>query len=199
MKAVYFFGLRRGGNHGVLKMFFNPDLDLKIVHMNDTRLLVDEYNEFKNINITEHKIEGEYTGFKNSDYAIFSIENGRIKFKELDRLRSTNNPDDICVIALLRNPYNQLSSVWKVYNNNIGKTQTCIKMWIMYANVFLKADDRINKYILYDKFYTDKEYRDNIIDNLGLDSDSYNKNEVMLNGSIHLTKIKVNQEGLGED
>ena len=161
MKTIILFGLRRSGNHfiisTILQQFKNS------VHINDSYLSYNEYIKYKDIDIKDKSINRIYTGFKNADCIIISIENKDIDYIELEKF---NNISDIYSIILIRNPYNNLSSAWKVYNGNLDKINELINLWQIYANTFIN-DTKLIK-ILYDKFATDDNYIHNILEKLNI-------------------------------
>jgi hypothetical protein len=156
MIIILFFGIRRSGNHFVISQIINNFKN--IVHMNDVELSYTEYNIYKNIEITQNRIDCKYTGFKNAECIIISMENKIINFNELQKFNSEKN---VYPIILLRNPYNMAASAWKVYKKNIYLTKEIIDLWILYANIFIENNNLIK--ILYDEFNVNENYAYNIL------------------------------------
>ena len=79
MKTIIIYGLRRSGNHylisTILQQFTN------YVHINDTILSYEKYNTYKEIEKTVNQIDNDWTGFKDVECVIISIENQLIKKK----------------------------------------------------------------------------------------------------------------------
>ena len=156
MIIILFFGIRRSGNHFVISQIINNFKN--IVHMNDVELSYTEYNIYKNIEITQPSIDLKYTGFKNAECVIISMENKIIDFNELQKFNSEKN---VYSIILLRNPYNMAASSWKRYNKNIHCTKEMIDLWILYANIFIENNNLFK--ILYDEFNVNENYAYNIL------------------------------------
>ena len=120
MKTIIIYGLRRSGNHylisTILQQFTN------YVHINDTILSYEKYNTYKEIEKTVNQIDNDWTGFKDVECVIISIENQLINNYELQLF---NHIYDIHIMMLIRCPYSHFSSVWKVYNKD--KMMSCFK------------------------------------------------------------------------
>ena len=76
------------------------------------RFSFDSYINYKNIDITTNRSDRVFTGFKNADCVVISMENKTIDASELEKFK---NIDDCHIVLLLRNPYNNLASAWKEY------------------------------------------------------------------------------------
>lgn len=126
--------------------------------MNDVKLSYIKYNIYKNIEITQPRIDCEYTGFKDAECVVISMENKIIDFNELQKFNSEKN---VYSIILLRNPYNMAASAWKRYKKDINITKKMIDLWILYANIFIENNNLIK--ILYDEFNVNENYAYNIL------------------------------------
>lgn len=169
MKTVLFYGLRRSGNHGILNLFIQHYQNA--VHLNDTVLSLDYYNLYKEIEISNVRCDRGYIGFKDADCVIISIENQYIDFHELSKF---NYISGVYRVLLIRNPYHQLSSVWKVYNQSVQQLTKIRDLWIYYAELFLSEDSIQFIKIVYDLFYTNKTYRENILRKCAIDKKKVN-------------------------
>jgi len=160
-KVIILYGLRRSGNHfitsTILKQFSSW------VHVNDVELSYDEYIKNKAINVTENIVDNRYTGFRGADCLLISIENKLIDQTELDKFKGENN---VFSLLLLRNPYNNISSVWEVYKKNPGKLIEAGFLWLQYANIYL--NDKLIIKILYDEFATNDEYIKCVFDKMSI-------------------------------
>ena len=177
MKTIILYGLRRSGNHffisNILQHFDHA------VHINNCQeFSFNNYQKFKSINITAHRSDREFIGFKNAECVLISIENKIIDQNELDKFKSV---DDCHVMLLLRNPYNNLASAWKEYILNLKPNRVkpeqvyqIHSLWIDYAYQYLKAD-MVN--VLYDSFVESEEYRKRIITSLGITSRNVRLNQ----------------------
>jgi hypothetical protein len=177
MKTIILYGLRRSGNHflisNILQHFDSA------VHINNCQeFSFNNYQKFKSINITAHRSDRKFIGFKNAECVLISMENKIIDQNELDKFK---NIDDCHVMLLLRNPYNNLASAWREYilnsKPNRIKPEEFYKIhssWIDYANKYLEGS-MIN--VIYDSFVESEEYRKRIIISLGILMRNHNLNQ----------------------
>jgi hypothetical protein len=172
MKTILLFGLRRSGNHYIISLLLQSFQNN--VHINDVPLEYDNYIKYKDIDTTVKNINNNYTGFKGADCIIISMENKIIDYNELNKFY---NIDNLVTIILLRNPYDHLSSVWKVYNKNLVKTNEIINLWQIYAYFFMSDDNLIK--ILYDKLLTDEKYFIDTLNEIGIFNIEFDKNFVI--------------------
>ena len=181
MKVIIHFGIRRSGNHGILNLIKNSGIK-KCVHINDLHNFKYElFQQYSKINITLFEIDNTWTGFKDVDLLIISLENKIIPKKELEKFYSIPN---IHFVILLRNPFNNAASAYKYLITTECKSTTILlkylmTLWKNYTDFFLKDENLKSTLILYDKFYKNEKYRTNIFEKLGL---TYNKK--------HLNEIK---------
>ena len=131
MKTIIIYGLRRSGNHylisTILQQFTN------YVHINDTVLSYDKYQKYKDIEKTVTHIDKDWTGFKNVECVIISIENQLINNYDIDKFHNIPNS---YTLMLLRCPYSHFSSIWKVYDKDKPLLIHLIKLWKLYAEEF---------------------------------------------------------------
>lgn len=179
-KIVFFYGLRRSGNHGILNLIIKEYPNY--VHINDTILSFDKYENNKNIDITLRNSDNKYVGFKECDLLIISMENQIPDFNEINKF---NEIEDIHIFILLRNPVNNLESAWTIYNDK-KKVNEIRDLWITYSKIFINdckdyndSNKKIN-YIIYEKFYNNEQYRIDIFQNLNI---KYNDVKKFLNES----------------
>lgn len=155
MKIVILFGLKRSGNHYILSNIIqNYD---NHVHLNDIDLSYSKFNSFRDIEVTNRRIDRMYTGFKNVDCIILSCE-GKINFGEVTKfLTNKSEEDEVYPILLIRNPYNNMSSLKKKFPN-MKVMQSKIRLWQIYAKFFISDESNEFIKIVYDHFCTDPEY-----------------------------------------
>ena len=171
MKTIVLYGLRRSGNHFVISHILNQFTNS--VHINDCRnFSFDEYQKYKNIPATKHHSDHTFIGFHGCDCVLISIESAKIDYTELDKFKDY---DEFYPVILLRNPYHNIASAWKIYTEN-GKPRNdthserlnqVIKLWPYYAEEYLKNKMHT---ILYDEYVNSTEYRESILGKLGIES-----------------------------
>ena len=175
MKIIIFYGLKRSGNHFILSSIMQHFKNS--VHINN--LFYFNYKNFvkyKQISITKREKDHSLSGIKGADCVILSLENRKINEKEIKQF--IKNERDVNVVLLLRNPYNQLSSAWKVYNKDVKKITSHLKFWPIYARHFINENrnyDFIDVRILYDKFCTDEHYVKKVFEQLNIHNIEFNK------------------------
>lgn len=86
------------------------------------------------------------------------MKNNKIDFKELEKFNEIPN---VYPIILITNPYNNLCSAWKVYNQNQDFAKAMKNLWIEYATLYLQDNDLIK--VSYDRFYADEPYRISVL------------------------------------
>ena len=160
MKTIIFYGLRRSGNHFVISTLLQQFNNA--VHINDTKLSFDNYIKYSRIPMTCQRSDVSYTGFKNTECVILSMENKPVDMLELNKF---NNIPDTHVVILIRNPYNTMASAWKIYmlrdKPTPGKVNDIIKLWPVYAQLFLDNNTFVK--IIYDKYCESPEYIDSCL------------------------------------
>lgn len=168
MKTIILYGLRRSGNHFLISTILNNFENF--VHMNDIKLSYEQYLKYKETEITQNTSNRCYTGFKNTECVLLSLENKNINFNEIEKF---NNINDCHIILLLRSPYTNLSSTWKVTTKNKIKTIKVLKLWEDYANLFLQENNLIK--VFYDELSSNDKYRNNILNKLNIQHKNINK------------------------
>lgn len=169
MKLILLFGLRRSGNHFLISTILQHSPNH--VHINDSYLSYEEYTRHKQIDVIQRSSNQKYVGFKDVDCVVISMENKRIDWGELEKFQVE---PDVYTILLLRNPYNNLSSVWKSYNKHVSRTKEILELWPIYAELFLHNTKFRN--VLYDEFCTNEMYRNEILHTLGIQHIQYDSN-----------------------
>lgn len=171
MKTIILYGLRRSGNHFITSTILQCLNDPVYIH-NCLEFSFDNYNKNRAIQMTVNRSERVFTGFKNANSVIITMEDKTIDLAELEKFKAI---EDCHVILLLRNPYNNLASAWKQYmlNNEPDKLKPEIfnkiySLWIDYANHYLN-NDMIN--ILYDRYVESEKYRNSIFNSIGVTSE----------------------------
>ena len=169
MKTIIIYGLRRSGNHylisTILQQFTN------YVHINDTILSYEKYNTYKEIEKTVNQIDNDWTGFKDVDCVIISIENQLINNYELQLF---NHIYDIHIMMLIRCPYSHFSSVWKVYNKDKTMLTYLIKLWKLYAEEFNNPESKNIIKVVYDEYVVNDRYIINTLQKLGINNININ-------------------------
>jgi hypothetical protein len=165
MKTIIIYGLKRSGNHflisSILQQFSN------YVHINDTNLSFNKYLKYKNIKKDKEQIDCEWTGFKDVECVLISLENKIIDNTELDNFRKIYG---CYFFILLRCPYSNFSSVWEVYNKSEDHLLPIVKLWKIYAKDFINNSNSDFIKVLYDEFKINEKYRINVLKNLGIDN-----------------------------
>jgi len=170
MKIILLYGLRRSGNHFLISTILQQYTNY--VHINDVRLSYLNFEKYKNIDKNKSRIDNEWTGFKGVECVVISMENKMIDFDILDAFHKIKN----CYsIILLRCPYSNFASNWKVYNKNYDKLIEIIKLWKIYANIYID-DNKLIK-VLYDEFAVNNIYIINILQKLNINILKINTNE----------------------
>ena len=168
-EVVIFYGIRRSGNHGIINLIKQQNKNF--VHMNNLRTLsYEQYEEQKNNPISKRNIDIHYTGSKGSDLTILSLENkipDELEIKKFQDLEETR-----CVF-LIRNPFNNLASVWKFYKS-VQMLHEYIELWNFYFNLF-NSPNSSYIYIVYDKFYQNLEYREKKLKEIGVSKECAEK------------------------
>ena len=168
MKTIILYGVRRSGNHFILSTILQNYPNH--VHMNDIDLSYELYIKYATVEKTCNRIDNKYTGFKNVDCVILSIENKEINFRTLELFQQVEH----CYpILLLRCPYSNFSSVWKVYGKNKSKLTDIITLWKKYANIFVDTNNSFIK-ILYDEYSKYDNYMMDVFKRLELPVDITN-------------------------
>lgn len=169
MKTIILFGLKRSGNHFLISTILQNYSNY--VHMNNTFLSYTNYIKYKNIKKDKERIDNNWIGFEGVECVVISMENKIIDFNELDKFNQVNNCHSL---ILLRCPYDHFSSVWEVYNKNIGTTKEMIRLWKIYAELF-KTDNRLIK-VLYDEYSSNNKYLIHILNKIGIEIKDLDKN-----------------------
>lgn len=168
MKTIILYGVRRSGNHFIISTILQNYPNH--VHMNDIDLSYENYIKYATVEKTCNRIDNKYTGFKNADCVILSIENKEINFRTLEHFEQVEH----CYpIILLRSPYSNFSSVWKVYGKNKSKLSDIITLWKKYAEIFSNENNSFVK-ILYDEYSKNDSYMTNVFERLELPVDIKN-------------------------
>lgn len=169
MKTIIIYGLRRSGNHylisTILQQFTN------YVHINDTILSYEKYNTYKEIEKTVSQIDNDWTGFKDVECVIISIENQLINKYELQLF---NHIYDMHIMMLIRCPYSHFSSVWKVYNKDKTMLTYLIKLWKLYAEEFNNPESKNIIKVVYDEYVVNDRYIINTLQKLGINNININ-------------------------
>ena len=169
MKTIIIYGLRRSGNHylisTILQQFTN------YVHINDTILSYEKYNTYKEIEKTVNQIDNDWTGFKDVECVIISIENQLINKYEFQLF---NDIYDIHIMMLIRCPYSHFSSVWKVYNKDKTMLTYLIKLWKLYAEEFNNPESKHIIKVVYDEYVVNDRYIINTLQKLGINNININ-------------------------
>lgn len=180
MKIIIQFGLKRSGNHGISNLILKSNNNF--VHLNDLNDL--DYNTFKNFLEKEGNlsiVDNVWTGLKKCQKVLISLENKSvISLKK--NITDFSQERNIRFIILLRNPYNNMASLYKYFLEKKIKTglillTQCIQLWKEYCNYILQSNNNCIS-IIYDKFYSDVQYRREIFDILKINYNEKYVNEI---------------------
>ena len=174
MKTILLFGLRRSGNHFIISTILQQYNNY--VHINDVDLSFDKYNKFKNIEKDKERISRKWTGFKNVECVVISMEN---KVKDFDLLEKFNSIDDCYPIVLLRCPYSNFSSVWKTYHEDKDRLIEIRDLWKLYAKKVIEKNNFVK--IIYDKYTLDDEYILERLRSMNIEIKNINNNKYINN------------------
>jgi len=184
MKTIIQIGLKRSGNHGLLNLIKKSFTNDNIVHLNDISVFSYKlYEKYSQIEVSKREKNNKWGGFKNADLILISIENKNID-KLFVELKKFNHLPNFHVIVLLRNPYNNASSVYQYFlkiqcAEKDRLTKILINEWITYALFILTYQFVGNTIpIIYDKFYKDEQYRKDIFEYLDLNYKKEHLNQV---------------------
>jgi hypothetical protein len=161
MKTIFLYGVRRSGNHFITSLILQHFTNY--VHINDSYISYDQYMKYKDIEKYEKHCDHKWTGFKNVDCVLVSIENKPIEKDEVEKFKHIEN---CYFLSILRCPYTQLSSAWKTYERDSNRMREILKLWKLYANHFLEDDNQFIK-ISYDEFASNDDYIVDTIQKLG--------------------------------
>ena len=175
MKTIILHGLRRSGNHWLISILLQQFSNY--VHLNNICLSYDKYIKWKNIEKNKERIDNNWTGFKDVECVVISLENKTINNNELDNFRKIDNCH---FVFLLRSPYCHFSSVWKVYNKNESRLLEIIKLWKIYAKFFIHNNNNEFIKVLYDELTTKENYKINLLKKLGIDNININENKQIM-------------------
>jgi len=142
MAEYNFLGMSRSGSQAILQWILSQIDDVKY------------YSQ-----LTEERIKTEYSG------------NTLIRYENtfLSKYRDEKN-SDVITIGMLRNPWNMMASHvrWGLYTIPLyERKKRVIQIWNDYYDEYINRDSDII-FIIYDKWFTDIEYRKNISKKLGL-------------------------------
>ena len=188
MKTVILYGLRRSGNHFLISLILQQFSNY--VHINDTTLSYNEYTKYIDIKKSKDRTDGKWTGFKDVDCLVISIENQIIDISEIEKFHKIKN---FYFIMLLRSPYSHFSSVWKIYNKNKNNLTDIVKLWKEYAKFFINNNNSINNNnnsinnnnnnniikVIYDKLSCNENYMIDIIKKLDINNINIDKNFII--------------------
>lgn len=190
MKTIIIYGLKRSGNHflisTILQQFTN------FVHINNAcDLKLKDYEHYKNVQKSCERIDHVWTGFKDVECILISLENTKIDFNLIEEYKK--EIDNCYIIQLLRFPYGNFCSIWKVYNNNKERLLEIVELWKIYAKIFINKGEQIIP-VLYDKFSTDNNYIINFFKKLNIDNVKINKSiQIKYQESSFKDKSKVGE------
>ena len=142
MAKYNFLGIPRSGSQAILQWILSQIDNVKFYPR-----------------LPEEPIETEYSG------------NTLIRYEDiqLSKYRDENN-GDVIMIGMLRNPWNMMASQvqWGLYNVPLYKRKKrAIQIWNEYYDEYITQESDII-FIIYDKWFTDIEYRKGISMKLGL-------------------------------
>jgi hypothetical protein len=157
---IQFIGMYRSGNHAVIDWILSQIPCW--THYNNARLLGNYTAE------TDQIVTSKATALQNIRL---------VNFEDYDLLYLTDHLGDGTKVLLLRDPFNLFASRLQNTRNFVEDTNAtftsldmmscrAIQIWKDYARAFLSGDYTA---INFNKWYSDKDYRREISDNLGLE------------------------------
>jgi hypothetical protein len=187
MKTLRVMGMRRSGNHAIINwLLANFNNGKEVIEryktncsiINDSTYVPIFINSNASIVFFNSCVEDPFWGIKsdfdlsNLNLIIHSYEDKLFSYIEEHSYNKCNNlEENIINIIILRDPYNMFASRQKYIDNYWTKVDLLhIDMWIAYAEEALNINNNINNkiIILYNKWLTDKDYRDDIANKLGV-------------------------------
>ena len=171
MKTIILYGLRRSGNHFLISLILQQISNFVHINNNDD-FSYENYIKWKNIEKTKDRIDHNWTGFKDVECVVISMENKTINNNELDNFKKLDN---CYFFILLRCPYCHFSSVWRAYLKNECKLLEIVKLWKIYAEFFIYNNNSEFIKVLYDELATNKKYIFNVIKKIGINNININK------------------------
>ena len=209
---VFILGIRRSGNHAIAS-WIRPQLKNNMIryfndhffntlsnNINSTqrRTYVYKYIDEKmnivndeKMNIVNDEINDNLFGLENQSINLFNEnyekwkKNINIKLKE-DKKLNCEISDNNKQIVIIRNPWNNMASEIQWHYNgrnyNVPKDKL-IELWEEYYNYFMDNKNNKFNFIIYDKWFIDKEYRKNISEQLGFEFSDNNLNLIEKTGN----------------
>lgn len=166
-------GLHRTGHHAIMQ-WITSNVDLNtIFHPKIKKIQPSIHNNYENI-ITNKK----------HDIIVYDLENYSSAKKKLLKTFNIN-------ILIIRDPFNMISSIKKLNENNnknksikwIKKHQFIIGNWISRYEFNINSINDFDLFILYNKWFSDIDYRKNIGKKLNLNSScKYKINNITKDG-----------------
>lgn len=169
-KTIIIYGLRRSGNHFLISLILQQFSNFVHINNNDN-FSYENYIKWKNIEKTEDRVDHTWTGFKDVECVVISLENKIIDNNKLDKFKKIDN---CYFFLLLRCPYCNFSSVWRAYLKNEYKLLFILNLWKIYAEYFINDNNSEFIKVLYDKLVTDKIYMFNMIKKIGVNNTNIN-------------------------
>jgi hypothetical protein len=204
IENIFIMGIRRSGNHAIAS-WIRPQLNDDIVryfndHFYDTLSNDGESNRIFNYSYINKKmiiLKGKY----DVKYNLFGLENQSIKnyyenynkwiVKINNKIKEDTNlngniPEKNKKIIIIRNPWNNMASEIQWHYNgrryNVPKNKL-IDLWNEYYENFINNTDEKLNFIIYDKWFIDRDYRENISKKLNLKYTDENLNLIEKTGN----------------
>lgn len=154
----------------LLLNWIKPQLNGKIIHINCCKINK-EKNKIERIH--NHKIEIVNENNTNQIFKIYNFENFNIlhlKNYDLTQIKEIKESDSVLKIAIIRSPWNWFASVVKQKPN--AKINKYYPQIINLYNNYLEYIIKVNMFniepIIFDEWFSNKIYRENISFRLGL-------------------------------
>ena len=188
MKLIILIGLKRSGNHGITNLILKNQKNY--LHLNDlTDFTYENFQNFSKKQSNIQTMDQKWCGFKNKDLLLISLENIELNamVNKICNFKEKKN-----IILLIRNPFNNLASAYKYFiekkiGNGLFLLQQMKILWKQYCQFILKnqsfyhwsaSTSSTSTCILYDKFYSNLEYRKQIFKELEIEYKEEHLNEI---------------------
>lgn len=186
MKTAFFvFGIKRSGNHAIINWLYK--MIPNYVHLNNLNpkfLTHAHYNA--NLVTDASKVTVNY---KDNAWLPFTQNHTLlISFEDHDIKQVNEKVIDFCnkckleptTIMIIRDPKNMLASLFKI-KKRFDILPNFKNIWMKYADEYLHRSC-IQHFIVYDKWFTNVEYRKKIATDMKLEFDDSNHNKIFKHG-----------------
>lgn len=177
-KEIRIYGLRRSGNHGIIRWLLGHMTD-NFIFLNNVKLNINpfrsRYYDFKESYLWR-EVLGDFTDKKCLVYSYEDHDLSRINHKFINKWKAlhTGLSKEVYDILILRDPFNMYASRMKGYQEHdfmtVKSKKNVLELWLDYAKEYLgETSYLVNKKIVinYNRWFVDKKYRESIANLLG--------------------------------